>query len=294
MHSDSARIEITQPRLFTAGAVAVVNAYGLALGAPIFSSIMAVSVIKFGALTVLIPLLAVAVTVFFLPFGMGNAHITRLVRSLNPAAGKSEDGFIVQLTLSPRLRSGLRALLEDADDIGYLTFSGNELRFQGDSVKLSVPWEAIQLVRPRNIGWRGLFVYGRRIKTSGFGLAGSRIVRDCRTLLLAAASLASHNQKVVRAAFDERSLEDDLAGGLRLASLAPLPRRRSTGSSRTVGEPGSRGSRRSLWNHPLPKEKGRPNPPKGPPPPKPTTMKQGPALHSKQPAPCSSMNTALG
>jgi hypothetical protein len=43
-----------------------------------------------------------------------------------------------------------------------------------------------------------------------------------------------------------------------------------------------------------PKEEGRPNPPKGPPPPKPTTMKQGPVLHSEQLTPCSSMNTAQG
>ena len=164
MRPDSAKIEITRPRLFTARAVAVVNAYGMLLITPIFSSIIAVSVIRLGVLTVLIPLLALAATAYFLPFGLGNTHITRLVRSLNPGAGQNEDGFIVQLTLSPRLRSGLRALLEDADDIGYLTFSGNELCFQGDSVKLSVPWEDIQLVRSQNIGWRGLFVYGRRIK----------------------------------------------------------------------------------------------------------------------------------
>ena len=165
MHSDSAKIEITEPRLFTIGAVAVVNAYGLALGTPIFLSIIVISVIKFGTLTVLLPLLAVAATAYFLPFGLGNAHVIRLVRSLNPVVvDESEDGFIVQLTLSPRLRGGLRALLEDADDIGYLTLSGKELRFQGDSVRLSVPWNEIQLVRPRNIGLRGLFVYGRRIK----------------------------------------------------------------------------------------------------------------------------------
>ena len=164
MPSDSAKIEITRPRLFTAGAVAVVNAYGMLMITPIFSAIIAVSVIKLGVLTVLIPLLALAVMAFFLPFGHGNTHVSRLVRSLNPGAGPNEDGFIVQLTVSPRLRSGLRALLEDADDIGYLTFSGSELYFQGDSVKLSVPWEDIQLMRPQNIGWRRLFVYGPPIK----------------------------------------------------------------------------------------------------------------------------------
>jgi hypothetical protein len=164
MPSNSAKFEITRPRLFTAGAVAVVNAYGILMITPMFSAIILVSVIKLGVLTVLIPLLVLAATAFFLPFGLGNTHVAGLVRSLNPAAGKSGDGFIVQLTVSPRLRSGLRALLEDADDIGYLSFSGNELSFQGDSVRLSVPWKDIQLVRPRNVGWRGLFVYGRRIK----------------------------------------------------------------------------------------------------------------------------------
>ena len=170
MVSNAATIEVAQPKLFRAGAVAAVNAYGALLAAPFVISVLVVSVTKFGLLTALIPLLVVAATAYFLPFGLGNTHITRLVRSLNPTVAKGGEGFVVQLTLSPRLRSGLRALLEDADDIGYLTFSGNELLFQGDSVKLSVPFDRIELVRPRNIGLRGLFVYGRRIKVVVSGL----------------------------------------------------------------------------------------------------------------------------
>jgi hypothetical protein len=164
MQTNSAQIEITQPRLFTLGAVVSVNAYGVVLVTPILVSILVVSLVKFGVLTVLIPLLMVVVTAYFLPFGLGNTHITRLVRSFNPAAGNDADGFIVQLTLSPRLRGGLRAILEDADDIGHLSFSGTELRYQGDSVKLTVPFKCIKAVTPQNIGLRGLFVYGRRIK----------------------------------------------------------------------------------------------------------------------------------
>ena len=164
MHTNSATIEIAKPRLFTAGAVAIVSAYGILLATPFLISVLVISVIQFGILTVLIPLLVVAATAYFLPFGLGNAHVTRLVHALNPAAAKDEDGFIVQLTLSPRLRTGLRALLEDADDIGYLSFTGTGLVFQGDSVKLTVPFDRIQQVRPQNIGLRGLFVYGRRIR----------------------------------------------------------------------------------------------------------------------------------
>ncbi|MGO8926790.1 MAG: hypothetical protein ACLQU3_07870 [Limisphaerales bacterium] len=170
MHTNSATIEIAKPRLFTAGAVAVVSAYGILLATPFLISVLVISVIQFGPLTVLIPLLVVAATAYFLPFGLGNAHVTRLVYSLNPAAAKGEDGFIVQLTLSPRLRTGLRALLEDADDVGYLSFTGTGLRFQGDSVKLTVPFDCIQEVRPQNIGLRGLFVYGRRIRLVVSGL----------------------------------------------------------------------------------------------------------------------------
>ena len=170
MHTNSATIEIAKPRLFTAGAVAIVSAYGILLATPFLISVLVISVIQFGILTVLIPLLVVAATAYFLPFGLGNAHVTRLVHALNPAAAEDEDGFIVQLTLSPRLRTGLRALLEDADDIGYLSFTGTGLIFQGDSVKLTIPFDRIQQVRPQNIGLRGLFVYGRRIRLVVSGL----------------------------------------------------------------------------------------------------------------------------
>jgi hypothetical protein len=170
MDTNAATIEIAQPRLFTARAVAAVNAYGVLLAVPFLISVLVVSVTRFGLLTALIPLLAFAATAFFLPFGLGNAHVSRLVQSLNPGAAQGGEGFIVQLTLSPRLRSGLRALLEDADDIGYLSFSGKELLFQGDSVKFCVPLDRIALVRPLNIGLRGLFVYGRRIKVVVSGL----------------------------------------------------------------------------------------------------------------------------
>lgn len=164
MHANSATIEIAQPRLFTLGTVLTVSAYGLLLMAPLFMAILVVSLIKFGIQTVLIPFVVAAGTAYFLPFGLGNTHITRLVRSLSAAAGKGEEGFIVQLALSPRIRSGLRAILEDADDIGYLTFERDGLRFAGDSVKLFIPYECVGAIRPQNIGLRGAFVYGRRIK----------------------------------------------------------------------------------------------------------------------------------
>ncbi len=172
MQSNSPTIQTTQPRLFTARAVAVVSAYGVLLLAPFILSVLAVSVMQFGVLTVVIPFLVVAATTYFLPFGFGNTHVTRLVRSLNPAASQRGEGFIVQLALTPRIRSGLRAVLEDADDIGYLRITDEGLVFEGDSVRLSVPFDCIEQVRLCNIGLRGLYICGQRVKAAVSGVPG--------------------------------------------------------------------------------------------------------------------------
>jgi hypothetical protein len=164
------KIEITEPRLFNLSGVLAVSAYGIFLVLPMLASILLVSVVRFGIMTVLIPFLGIALTSIFLPFGQGNPQIVRLLRSQAPVGSQSPDSYIVQLTLSPRIRSGFRALLEDADDIGYLTFTGSELVFAGDSVKLLLPRDCVTEVRPQNIGLRGLFVYGRRIRVNITGL----------------------------------------------------------------------------------------------------------------------------
>jgi len=153
-------VEITSPKAFTSGAILIIAGCGVLLVAPMLASLLAVTAIKLGMLTVLIPLLTIAVTAYFLPFGLGNPVVRRLVRS---KVDVGEDGFIVQMTLAPRIRSGVRALIEDADDLGCLSFTDSELVFQGDSVRLRIPWRQVSEVRPQNIGWRGRYLYGSRI-----------------------------------------------------------------------------------------------------------------------------------
>ena len=161
-------VEVTSPKVFTWAAIFVIAGCGVLLATPVLASLLAVTVIKLGLLTAAIPLFAIAVTAYFLPFGLGNPVVKRLVRSRKLDAGK--DGFIVQITLSPRIRSGLRAVIEDADDLGYLSFTGSELIFQGDSVRLLIPWGQIAEVRPENIGWRGRYLYGSRIRITVVGI----------------------------------------------------------------------------------------------------------------------------
>jgi hypothetical protein len=190
MSLNTARIEIVEPKLFKTGAVLIVTAFGLLAIIPVFISFLVVSLMRVGIPTLLIPLGALAVTAYFLPFAFGNAYVTRLVRGLNPEF----DGFIVQLTLSPRLRSDIRALAEDADDVGFLTVNDTGFLFHGDSVKLSVPFDQIKAVRRKNIGLRGLFVYGSRlvvtvpglanIKTLEFGERSSRLLPASRKTTL--------------------------------------------------------------------------------------------------------------
>lgn len=176
-------VEITSPHVFTPGAILIIAAFGVLLAVPVMASLVAVTVIKLGILTVLIPGFTIAVSAYFLPLALGNPIVKKLVRSVNPEV--DEAGFIVQMTLTPRIRSGLRALIEDADDLGCLRFTASELVFEGDSVRLRIPWQQIADVRSQNIGWRGRYVYGSRIMVTVAGMSNFETVNFSeRTSLL--------------------------------------------------------------------------------------------------------------
>ncbi len=166
----AARIEMARPKLLGSGAVLAINCYGLLLALPVLLVMLAVSIQPFGRHTFVLPLLAIAIATYFLPFGFGNPHIGRLVRSFEPAARQPQHGFVVQLTTVPRTRSGLRALVEDADDIGWLSFTDSELIFRGDSMQINLPFEKIREVKRQSIGWRGFFLYSPRLSLTISGI----------------------------------------------------------------------------------------------------------------------------
>ena len=166
-----AGITVRQPQRFAGGAILVTCVYGVALMIPALLAAMAVSVMPLGVGTILIPLLAVSLATVFLPFGFGNPYVARLVRSLPPPEGVEAGSFIVQLTLRPRVRSGLPALLEDTDDVGWLGFSADALVFRGDSISLTVPFAQVRGLRSESIGARGLYLYPR-VSIETHGLAG--------------------------------------------------------------------------------------------------------------------------
>ncbi len=168
------KVEIGPPRLMRGWAVVGVNGYGLLLMIPALAAMVAVSLMPLSVLTFLLPVLTMVVATFLLPLGFGNARLGRLAAPLRPSDSLEGRCFLVQLTLTPRLRWGLRALFEDADDIGWLGVEESSLVFHGDSVKLTVPFENIRWVRRQNIGWRGLFIYGARIVAAVEGVGNFR------------------------------------------------------------------------------------------------------------------------
>jgi hypothetical protein len=171
------RLEVNPPKRFTYGIMMLHWVMGiLVLGAPILLALLVVSSFRSNLLWVVgAPLLALAATAYILPFGFGNAHLARLTHALKP--NDVSEAFLVQATFAPRLRSGFRALLEDADDVGYVILSESNLEFRGDSVTLLLPFEDLIRVERRNIGLRGLFLYGPVLELNVRGLDRIQSIR---------------------------------------------------------------------------------------------------------------------
>jgi len=167
------QLEIIDPKRFDLNAVLRLNACGIALALPVLVSVLVMSALPFGLMPALLPIAAIVFGAFFLPFGFGNRLVTRLVQEQS-GAKPDPNQFIVQATFAPRLRSGLRGLLEDADDVGLLSFSDSEFVFKGDSVTLRAPLRCLRSVKKRSLGLLGLYVYGGRVVAELEGLPGMK------------------------------------------------------------------------------------------------------------------------
>jgi hypothetical protein len=62
--------------------------------------------------------------------------------------------------------------MEDADDVGHLWITDEVLSFAGDHVSIALPLDSIQGVSIRNVGWRGLWVAGKRIRITANAVDG--------------------------------------------------------------------------------------------------------------------------
>lgn len=130
------------------------SAYGLVLVVPVLAAVVVMSLWTVGFLPLLLPFAAITITAFLLPYGFGNPYLRKLFKDLKPSCD-ADEAFLVQVTLQPRIRSGFGGILEDADDIGWLSVSPSGLSFVGDRLRITVPWESVKAVTQLNVGLRG-------------------------------------------------------------------------------------------------------------------------------------------
>lgn len=83
-------------------------------------------------------------------------------------------GFFGQITLNPRLFTGVMGAIEDADDFGYLRFEGGWVIFEGASVRLRVHYSDLAAAQTEAIGMRALLAgkalrFDLRAPAGGYG-----------------------------------------------------------------------------------------------------------------------------
>jgi len=156
-------LQVTEPKHFRIGKIVLFSVINGIMGG-VFGII-----VSFGTLAILdgfpiagcIYLAIIFITLFFFPIlAGGNPYIVHLVRKIPQQPPWNEKSFVVQMALSPRLHTGIRGFLEDADDIGFLTFTTDTIIFYGDQTTLRLPKDSLTEVSTRNVGWRGLWICG--------------------------------------------------------------------------------------------------------------------------------------
>lgn len=112
----------------------------------------------------LVPLSICGAAIFLWPIALGNPYVRYIAKASLAEVSSKEVPFICHVSFSPRLHDGLRGFMELADDVGLLQLTGEAVVFTGDQVRIVLPFNSIKEVSYSNCGWRGLWVYGQRIK----------------------------------------------------------------------------------------------------------------------------------
>src|SRR5690348_11629881 len=110
------KIEISEPRRFGMISIAGKYLFSFLPAIPVLAALLAISLKNLGLWSLILPVVLLAGMIYILPF-FGNSYVSWIVHAAN-AGSLSKDKVIVQITLCPRIRTGFRGLIEDADDVG--------------------------------------------------------------------------------------------------------------------------------------------------------------------------------
>lgn len=172
--SRSAQLAISRPRYFNFPMVLLENVFSLAFALLLgVIGLLPLAMLPLAFSLNLPPLLFTVLPVFYLVVMLLAMLMLLPVLGANPLVicllhlslrrQPAPDEFTVQIMLTPRPYRGLRAVLEDADDVGYLRLAPEGLTFTGDHVQLALPRSGISAITRRNVGWRMLWLAGQRI-----------------------------------------------------------------------------------------------------------------------------------
>jgi hypothetical protein len=171
-------IQISTPSSFTAKQVIVENLMSL-LPQIVFGASIGFGFVAFPAdmffllyygkslFGVLIPVCSLIIGLSFLFYAplalMMNFYIKSIVKKAGLSFNESNE-YASQISLKPRLHGGLWGVLEDADDVGVLRIDENQVSFTGDHINLCFAFSTIESVEKRNVGYRGFWLVGKRIR----------------------------------------------------------------------------------------------------------------------------------
>ena len=161
--TDQSSIELGEPGYYRIPQLLVVSALtippalmcGLAIGAFATSVAQALSHrdVRF-----LVPALGATLIIclysVFRPLMRGGPYVARLARRHILLPCPARRSFLVGIRLIPRLRHGLRAVLENSDDIGFLCVTDDAILLVGDQVRARIPFESVHAVKLKPVGWR--------------------------------------------------------------------------------------------------------------------------------------------
>lgn len=166
-------LEIDYPKNFRLREVLIINALGVVPAALIGAcgpgglmiSAAAFVTSEYILLASGLPLCIIGGVLLFLwPSVLGNAYVRRIVKRCPIQESPGNMPFVCSVTLSPRLHLGFRGFMEDADDVGHLLLTADAVIFNGDQVRIVLPYTSIDGISYATSGWRGLWIAGKKIK----------------------------------------------------------------------------------------------------------------------------------
>lgn len=97
------------------------------------------------------------------PIAQLNPLVTYMALKHFEGTYEKRNSYVVQVSFHPRWQKGLQSVLDDADDIGVMTYQPDGIAFEGGALRFFIPYPAISRLESRFNVFPSLFLSGRRV-----------------------------------------------------------------------------------------------------------------------------------